>query len=158
MIFRSWIATEFLPEAAFKNFEMPPEETSSGIAVGLITCFLILVIIGFVIIYFSKKGNLTSLLPLSKPTKVSIIPTNVKYNTFKKDSNLQDALSKAIDVNNLKQEYKSIEAIVKESIDPVVTTNIANAHKEHNRYTDMVPYDDNRVTLETKTGKFEVPH
>eukprot|EP00092_Neocalanus_flemingeri_P028210 GFUD01030634.1.p1 GENE.GFUD01030634.1~~GFUD01030634.1.p1 ORF type:complete len:437 (-),score=90.14 GFUD01030634.1:394-1647(-) len=149
---RAWIEEHFLSDAKFEYLDIPATESYSGTVAGSTVSVIMLILIGILVIYLIRTKQIRIIFPVKKSEVMNIIPKNTNYNIFKKDSFLQENLARAIDSDTLKKEYNNIGAIVQEKIYPTMTFNIANANKDRNRYKDMVPYDNNIVTLETKTG------
>ena len=72
-----------------------------------------------------------------------------------------DTLSEDLDTaaalqNEIHEEYKKLEAHVRNHIEPHETSNVAKSdlNSRRNRYQDMVPYDSNLLTLSRETGAF----
>ena len=105
-----------------------------------------------VIFYFVWTKKIPALFIRSN---LVIIPPNTKYNKFKKNSSLQHNLENVIvkEIESLEEEFKDIETIDQENINPAVTFKITKANSVRNRYKDMVPYDNNIAKLKVLTGQ-----
>eukprot|EP00092_Neocalanus_flemingeri_P011524 GFUD01012419.1.p1 GENE.GFUD01012419.1~~GFUD01012419.1.p1 ORF type:complete len:975 (-),score=207.58 GFUD01012419.1:44-2638(-) len=153
---RAWLEEDLLTEANFEyfNITMPASEYAHGGSGVWAVSVIPLLIIGMVFLYFIRKQKKRFPLLLQKSNEMNMIPKDMKYNTFKKNSLLQNSLEILLETESetLIEEFKNIGTIVQEKINPTVTFNIAMVNADRNRYTDMVPYDQNIATLTTKTG------
>ena len=158
VLYRAWVGEEVLPEQTFKYVNIPASKNSNGSSAAWIAIILV-IIIGMVVFYIIKTKKIKLPQLLQNSNEKNIIPMNINYNTFIKNSNLQDRLENVIknETETLKEEFKNIGIVVEEKIYPSVTYNIARVNNDRNRYKDMVPYDDNIATLNTKTGEKRIP-
>ena len=117
-----------------------------------IVAIIVVLLFLFLVIYFrfwKKRKTPSTSLPLT-------VGAGEHFILPKGDSLLEILKNVAKNRAGLKKEFKDMEDYVRENIKEPTNLAKTDTNKQHNRYSDMVPFDNNVVKLQKTVGKKNV--